>query len=295
LKQGQAKQITLSIPGLVTILTLMFVAGGAIVFFLLPEPEQASRHTTIDTPEPASPALPVTPERPVKKIASDTTTPTDKPKTRPPASLEKTPPDKARSTGTPEVSNPDTQLKPTRSNQPFVVQGLLSTGGEPWSANMIVVKILWLKNKNKAQFLLGNETSVAQNTANGFAYRIVLQAQTSKYLNWNGGVEGNVGRVIAFVDHQRDGKLTPNKDRIIAVSKELIRYRTGRYDKTILNTIQQQNIQQAGKGYVLVRNTQQADQKADWQVATDKSPARVDLHAEETSLPNMYNTFLKLK
>jgi len=243
---------------------LVLVAGGAIVFFILTEnPPTQTVSPVIPEAKPKPAPAPAKPKKPVKQ------------------SIDKTP--------------AKTLAKPAKQSNEFVVQGLLSTGGEPWAANMIVIKILWLKNQNHKQFLPGQETSVVQETVNGFAYRIRLNPQAKKYLNWNGGVEGNVGRVVAFLDHKRDGHLTPMQDKIIAVSRELVRYRTGRYDKNVLNEIQQQNIRQAGKGYVIVRNLQIGDNKADWKVVASESPARLDLSAAETSLPSMYNTFMKLQ
>lgn len=115
-----------------------------------------------------------------------------------------------------------------------------------------------------------------------------------KYLNWNGGVEGNVGRIVAFLDNKRDGRLSLKKDKIIAVSKELIRYRTGRFDNQHLTEAQQHNLRQAGKGYVIIRNMQVTEDRLDWKVVAHQSPARLDLSAAETGLPNMYNTFMKL-
>lgn len=270
MSQQQAKQITISKASLIAGLVLALVAGGAIVYLTLPETQQSQTVTQL-APEAKPEPAPTPAKKPVEKKAKQTLAKPTKP------------------------AKPAKPTKPTKQKNEFVIEGLLSTGGEPWTANMIMIKILWLKNKNYEQFMLGQETSVVQATPNGFAYRIILRPQSSKYLNWNGGVQGNVGRVIAFLDHKRDGRLTLNKDKIIAVSKELVRYRTGRYDKNILNEIQQQNIQQAGKGYVIVRNMQVGDSKADWKVVASDSPARLDLSAAETSLPSMYNTFMKLQ
>lgn len=270
--QQRPKHVTLSTPRLIAGLTLAVLLAGVAGYWLLkpgkPQPgivrsEPAANPGQAPRKPPGKPT--VTPA-PVKSV----TKPVEK---------------KPRQTPPP----------PAKPGNEFVIQGLVSTGGEPWAANMIMIKILWLKNKNGRQFMLGRETSMVQATANGFAYRIILKPQTSEFLNWNGGVEGNVGRVVAFVDHKRDGRLTLKRDKIIAVSKELVRYRTGRYDKNILNNIQQQNIQQAGKGYVIVRNVQIDDHNPDWQVVARKSPARLDLNASETSLPAMYNTFMKLQ
>ena len=266
MRQQESKQITLSKAGLLAGLALALVSGGGIVYLLTTKPlppETTHQATIIQAPKPVN--KPPTPtSRPVEKQVS----------AKPPV---------------PE------QNKPVKQTDEFTIQGLLSTGGEPWAANMIVVKILWLKNKGGQQFLPGQEGSLAQVTPMGFAYRLKLKPQPNKYLNWNSGVEGNVGRLVAFVDLKRDGRLTPKQDRIIAVSKELIRYRTGRFDKSVLNTIQQENIRRAGKGYVLVRNMQIDEDKPDWHVIATKSPVRLDLNATETSLAGMYNTFMKLQ
>lgn len=263
MNQQQANQITISRNTLITGLVSALIAGGALVFFMLPD-NSATLTVTQVAPELKPAPVPTPVPAPVK------------PKQAVPQPVEKSSPD-----------------KPTTQGNEYIIQGLLSSGGEPWAANMIMIKVLWLKNKNNEQFLLGQETSVVQQTPSGFAYRLVLKPQATQFLNWNGGVEGNVGRVIAFLDLKRDGRLSQDKDKIIAVSKELVRYRTGRYDKNILNEIQQRNIKQAGKGYVIVRNTQLDDNKSDWKVVADESPFRLDLNVTETSLPSMYNTFMK--
>lgn len=242
------------------------MVGGLIVFFLI----RAGNETVPVAVQPAPDPEPLARTEPAKAASKPVA---EKPK--PPATEPKS--------------------KPARHNNEFVIQGLLSTGGEPWAADMLRVKVLWLKNKNDQQFLIGRETGLVQATPDGLVYRIILRRQSQEFINWNGGVEGNVGRIIAFVDHQRDGRLTPKKDKILAVSKELIRYRTGRYDKTILNEVQQQNIRQAGRGYVLVRHEEVSDNKLDWKVIARNSPARLDLNATETGLPGMYNTFMKLQ
>ncbi len=259
-------QITLSKAGLFTGFAFAAIIGGLIVFFLTSNRES----TPVETPQIVTAPPPVV-AKPARKEVKK-----------------------------PVVKETVKQTKPAeprtvKQSNHFIIQGLLSTAGEPWAPNMIVVKVLWLKNKDNQQFLIGKETGLVQMSDNGLVYRIILKPQSKAYTNWNGGVEGNVGRIIAFVDHQRDGRLTPKKDKIIAVSKELVRYRTGRFDKTILNEIQQQNIQKAGKGYVIVRNEPVGEGKMDWKVIGRASPFRLDLSAAETSLPGMYNTFLKLQ
>ena len=260
------KHIRVSRAGLIIGLLLALVSGGGIVYLLQDRPIVSPSVTQLAPSPLASPQAPTQNKAPPKTIQKPTA-----------------PKSQAVTT------------KPATNNHQFIIQGLLSNGGEPWVANTIMIKILWLKNKDQRQFLPGQETSVVQATQNGFAYRIQLRPQTAKFLNWNGGVEGNVGRVIAFLDLKRDGRLTPGQDKIIAVSKELVRYRTGRFDNAVLKGEQLQNIKQAGKGYVLVRNMQLGDKQADWQVVASKSPARLDLNATETSLPSMYNTFLKMQ
>ena len=278
-KQEQ-KQITLSRNSLIAALLLALVVGGLVVYGVVftTKPAQLTEQNTVDP------------------LAEVPTLPPPFPDKTPPAPVITKPDEVKLSDAKPTVSKakPE-QPKPAKHRDEFIIEGLLSTAGEPWAANMILVKILWLKNKNQQQFLLGKETAVVQQTPNGFAYRIVLRPQGSDYLNWNGGVEGNVGRVIAFVDKKRDARLSLKQDKIIAVSKELLRYRTGRFDKAILNDVQQQNIRQAGKGYVIVRNMQLNGSEADWQVVASESPVRLDLDAAETSLPSMYNTFMKLQ
>ncbi len=266
---NKKKKIDSSRIILIAGIVLTIALGGTIIFIALTKTNQTTTPLA-SIPSPQAPPIPAQipikpakPAKPAKKL------------------IEQTP--------------SYVQPKPSKADNEFVIQGLLSTGGEPWTANMIIVKILWLKNTKPNQFLLGQETSIVQSTKNGFTYRIRLQPPSSKFLNWNGGVEGNIGRVIAFLDHKRDRQLTQNKDKIIAVSKELIRYRTGRYDKNILNEVQQKNIMLGGKGYVIVRNIQNGEDQADWKVVSNTSPARLDLNAEETSLPNMYNTFMKLQ
>ncbi len=132
-------------------------------------------------------------------------------------------------------------------------------------------------------------------TPQGLAYQFKLKPQPAAYVSYNGGVEGNLARIIAFLDNQQDGKLTADQDKVIAVSKEILRYRTGRFDKAKLNDIQVKNIRQAGSGYVFIRREPVKNGELDWQVVADKSPVRLDLDASETSLPTMYNNFLKLR
>lgn len=267
-------QITLSKSRLLLVLVLASLVGALLAFFLL-SPVAPPPSTAVQKIDPPLK------ETAVQTVASKKTPPAETTAREP--VVEKKP-----------VARPEpTRAKPARPTDEFVLRGLLSTAGEPWAARTIAVKLLWLKNKNRQAFLLGKETGMVQATPRGFVYRIVLKPQSAAFTNWNGGVEGNVGRVVAFLDRQRDGRLSPKQDRIIAVSKELVRYRTGRFDSKILNDVQQQNISKAGKGYAIIDNLPLADGQTDWQVVATQSPARLDLNAAETSLPNMYNTFLK--
>ena len=259
--------ITLSRTGLITILLLAVASGGLLTGLLL---------TDNNTPATAVPQEPLPEPATVIKKQSQAVPKKTEPK---------------------PVAKKQTATKPkTKTPAPgFVIKGLISTAGEPWSPRLIRVKLLWLKNKGKQQFLLGHETAQLQMTPQGLAYQFKLKPQPAAYVSFNGGVEGNLARIIAFLDNQQDGRLTAENDKIIAVSKELLRYRTGRYDRAILNDIQEQNIRQAGSGYVFIRREPVKNGELDWQVVADKSPVRLDLDARETSLPAMYNNFLKIR
>lgn len=264
--QNNKRNIVLSRSSLIVILLASAICGALLAWVLYPERPSL--------PDPAPKTLISEPIKTVKKPAA---TPQKKPA--------------QQITTRKPVASPG---KETKTNT-FVIKGLISTAGEPWSPRHIRVKLLWLKNSGKEQLLLGHENAQLQMTKYGPAYQIVLKSQPANYVSFNGGVEGNIARIIAFLDHQGDGKLSPSEDRIIAVSKEILRYRTGRYDTEKLNDIQQQNIRQAGRGYVFIRNEPDDTGKLDWRVVADKSPVRLDLDAAETSLPAMYNTFFKLR
>lgn len=279
MRQQDPKPITLSRTSLIIALLLAALLGGLIAVLL--KPDSKTRAVAEQTPAAVAPKPQPEPK------------PTPKPVTKPK-------PVKPPTTRKATVKKPVKPVhkavpRPAQRNNEFIIQGRLITGGDPWAANMIRIKVLWLKNKNNQQFLIGREIGVVQATPNGFVYRIRLRPQTAEFINWNSGVEGNIGRVIAFLDQQRDGRLSPKQDTILAVSKELIRYRTGRYDMNVLNKIQQQNIRQAGKGYVVVSHEPIGNNKMDWKVIARDSPVRLDLDATETSLPKMYNTFLKVR
>lgn len=252
--------ISISKPAFIGSLAVAAVSGGLLAFFLSGKPQS-----------PENIPLQIVPEAAVvikKPTASKKPSTAKKPASKP----------------SPTTNKPDH----------FVIKGLISTAGEPWSRQLIRVKLLWLKSKDQQQFLLGHENALIQMTKQGLAYQLELKPQPGRFINFNGGVEGNIARVIAYVDQQGDGNLTPGKDKIIAVSKEVLRYRTGRFNQTLLNDIQQKNILAAGKGYVFIRNEPTANGQMDWRVVADQSPVRLDLNAAEASLPAMYNTFLKL-
>ncbi|MDH5444412.1 MAG: hypothetical protein OEY52_02580 [Gammaproteobacteria bacterium] len=263
---SQDKDHHINISPVSLVIGFLFAAaiGGLITKLIL-----SDKTVQQDIAKPTVPDLPIA----VKKLAKPSSTTPDK-----------------KTQASQEAAN-----KTDSPSSNFIIKGLISTAGEPWSPNMIRVKLLWLKNRNKQDFLIGHEQAQIQMTEKGMAYRFRLRPQPNKYVSFNGGVEGNIARVIAFVDWQQDGTLSRGKDRIFAVSKEILRYRTGRYDKSKLNEIQIANIRQAGKGYVFIRNEPDANGKLDWRVVADQSPIRLDLDASETSLPGMYNTFLKLR
>ena len=174
----------------------------------------------------------------------------------------------------------------------FIIRGKLATGGEPWSSDTIIVRVLWIKNKDD-KYKLSREKAELISSTDGLEYKITLKPQPSQYINMNNGVEGNIGRVVAYVDQGKDGKLSITKDKIIAVSKELIRYRSGRFDSAILNEAQQSNIKKEGKGYVIIEQTTNDNNKADWKVTYRNSPAPVHLSAAETHLPKLYTKLIE--
>jgi len=262
MQQNKGDTINISRTGLIVGLILAATFGGLLVGLILPSNNTAPVPPRETLPEPAAII-----EKPAKSLKQ-------KPVAKKPAQK---------------------QAPIEKKDNAFVIKGLISTAGEPWASKLIRVKLLWLKNKDKQEFKIGHENARVQMTQQGLAYRFRLKPQPNAFVNFNGGVEGNIARIIVFVDQQQDGELTPKKDKIIAVSKELLRYRTGRYDKNVLNDIQQQNILTAGKGYVFIRNEPDNEGKMDWRVVADTSPVRLDLSAAETSLPGMYNTFLKLQ
>lgn len=265
MSQNRIETVSLSKPALLVIVLVAATLGGVMTYLLLPEPD------------------PVTPVTPVaKELLPPPVVIKEESKPKKPAVVAK-------------QSTPRPATNKVKKLEGFVIKGLISTAGEPWSANLLRAKLLWLKNSGKQEFLLGHENAQVQLTKHGLAYQFVLRPQPATHVSFNGGVEGNIARVMAFVDYNQDGKLTPGKDRIIAVSNELLRYRTGRYDNKVLNPAQVSNIKKAGKGYVFIRNEPDADGKMDWRVVADTSPVRLDLSASKTSLPNMYNTFLKLR
>lgn len=263
--------------------TLIWVGGAVIVliigvvFFSLnqaPQPAPQPAEVVKIKPEPAK--LPAAPKPPEVK-----------PK---PVKITKKPPAVTKPQPEPE-SKPTPKPPVFRS---FTIEGNLSTGAEPLAIQNIVIKILWIKSQ-QADFKLGLEKAWLTPRETGLSYRLRLRTQSSQFTNWNNGVEGNIGRVIAFLDLEKDGKLSIQKDKIIAVSKELIRYRTGRFDSKTLSEAQQENIRKEGMGYVVVKQVELENEKLDWQVAYRDSPAPVNLSATDTRLPAFYTTMIKMQ
>lgn len=264
--------ITISRGMFISCLLLAALLGSGLSWLLIPK-QTPTQPEQLSLPEPA-----VIPEQKetAKTVTKKPAPVTDK---------------KAKATKKPDKATGKAETNPGQ----FVIKGLISTAGEPWSTQLIRVRLLWLKNKGKQSFLLGQENAQVQMIEQGLAYQFVLQPQTPGFISFNSGVEGNIARIIVFIDQQGDGQLTPEKDRIIAVSRELVRYRSGRFDNNVLSKEQIAHLAKAGKGYAIVRQEEDASGKIDWRVVADTSPIRLDLDASETKLPGMYNTFLKLR
>lgn len=176
----------------------------------------------------------------------------------------------------------------------FIIEGDLATDGKIRLGKNIIVKILWIRNENGI-VKLGLENADLIDSPAGMRYQFRLKQQPKQYTSWHKGVEGNFGRVLAYLDEDKNGEFTIADDRILAVSKELVLYRTGRFDNKILNKAQQENVRKKGKGYLVARQVQQDNQKADWEVAYRASPAFINLSASDTNLAKFYTTMIKLQ
>ncbi|MDH5181554.1 MAG: hypothetical protein OEZ39_15740 [Gammaproteobacteria bacterium] len=270
--------------------------AGIVALFLIltngctPQPPSAPQPPRADAqpesvpvkpqPEPAPLTTAATPALPTVKPAPDRQ-PSARPVQDVPKKQSKIAPP------TPPAAPPANKSVPTD----LTIEGYLNTGGIPWAANSVAVRILWLKS-GKPEVKLGQETAWFKPEKDGMRYQLQLQAKP-QFINWNNGVEGNIGRVVAYVDMDRDGRFHQQRDKLIAVSEELVRYRTGRYDANALNDSQQADLRKEGSGYLVIKWVQVDANNGGWDVADNGNPAQINLSADNTKLTSVYSAVMK--